>query len=148
MKTIKDIEAHLDNRKIKAAHLLVANDFAPKGEVRTVEDISEEVGVSRKTIYEWKKEIIFIKYMEALSDVSLASYRSKVDSQLMKLIEGTSNNGQASVKALEMWYKLHGRLVERSEIMDESSPKATRTYSDEEMQREMDELSEMMKTKH
>src|SRR5699024_10985780 len=100
----------------KAAELIVANDFAPKGEKRTLDEIAEEVGVDRRTIYNWRQSADFRRYMAAISDGELANYRSLADSQLIKLIKGTSNNGLPAIRGLELFYKLEGRLVERSVV--------------------------------
>jgi hypothetical protein len=59
----------------------------------------------------------FIRYQTALTDVKLESYRTLVDAKHMHLIEkGASNNGILPIKALELYDKLSGRLVERSEV--------------------------------
>ena len=38
----------------------------------------------------------------------------------MRLVHGTSNNGNASIKALELYYKLIGKLTEKREIVQSS----------------------------
>ena len=112
------MRAELDGRQQNAAQLLVENEFRSKleGGRRTLDEIGEEVGVSRVTLWQWKKEPVFISYMAYLSDQHLDAQRAVVDGQLMRLIEGTSNNGTPSIKALELWYKLNNRLVERSVV--------------------------------
>ncbi|USK69614.1 hypothetical protein [Peribacillus asahii] len=38
----------------------------------------------------------------------------------MPIIEGTSNNGNASVKSLELYYELAGKLVDRREVVSDA----------------------------
>ena len=53
-KRLKALEAKLDARKRNAAYLLVENELRETGDKRKQEEIAEEVGVTSKTIWEWK----------------------------------------------------------------------------------------------
>ena len=144
MMNLRELEATLmdDNpSKVKAAHLLVNNDYASRDEKKTLEEIGEEVGVSRQTLYTWRQDPVFLKYCEQLSEIKLLEFRSLVDSQLIKAIKGTSSNGIPSMKALDLYYKLSGRLVERSEVVtaDETNVKV-RPLDDETIEQELAEL--------
>ncbi|MGP4080982.1 phBC6A51 family helix-turn-helix protein [Pseudalkalibacillus sp. R45] len=142
MTTLDELKRGLDDRQLLAAQLLVNNEFAGK-ERRHQEDIAEEIGVSRQTLWEWrKKDQRFISYMSALSDMTLDSHRSLADAQLIKLIKGTSNNGLASIKALELFYKLSGRLIDKREVKvdDNYVPRKSR----EEVAQELRELNDML----
>jgi predicted DNA-binding protein YlxM (UPF0122 family) len=146
---IRELESVIfdDNpKKVKAAHMLVNNDYADKDETKSLEEIAKEVGVDRKTLYHWRQEPIFLRYCEQLSEVKLIEFRSLVDSQLIKAIKGTSANGIPSMKALDLYYKLSGRLVERSEVVtaDESSSRA-QPLNDETIAKEIEELRAMIK---
>lgn len=127
--SLMQMRAELTPQQQNAAQFLVENEFRSKldGGKRNLDEIGEEVGVTRQTLWAWKKEPIFIAYMAHLSDRHLDSQRALVDGQLMRLIEGTSNNGNAAIKALELWYRLNNRLVERSVIehTDGSKPQLT-----------------------
>lgn len=139
--TFEELKLRLTPVQRKAAELIVANDFAPKGEKKTLEQISEQVGVDRRTLYNWRQNPDFTRYMSAVSDGELANYRSLADSQLIKLIRGTfTNNGTPSIKALELFYKLEGRLVERSVTMTDDRENQPRISRDEisEKIRELD----------
>ncbi|WHY73452.1 phBC6A51 family helix-turn-helix protein [Fictibacillus enclensis] len=125
MKTMDELKQGLTEQQLLAAQLLINNEFAGK-ERRTQDTIAEEIGISRVQLWNWrKKDVKFIEYMNALADVTLDSYRATADAQLIKLIEGTSNNGLPSIKGLELYYKLSGRLVSRQEIVNlsEAPPK-------------------------
>lgn len=128
MMTFEELKLLLTPRQRKAAELIVNNDFAPKGEKKNLDDIAEEVGVDRRTLYNWRQNSDFTRYMSAISDNKLDNYRSLADSQLIKLIEGTSNNGVASIKALELFYKLSGRLEDKRTVtINEENRKPTMT---------------------
>lgn len=116
--TLDQLKAKLTPAKQKAAELILEREYAAKGEKATFEDIAEEVGVTERTLYEWRKDAYFIQYLAVISDQKLDNYRGLADAQLIKLIQGTSNNGLASIKALELYYKLAGKLVERRETIN------------------------------
>ncbi|MHC8516205.1 phBC6A51 family helix-turn-helix protein [Sporosarcina sp. ITBMC105] len=134
--TLMQMRAELTGQQQNAAQLLVENEFKSKldGGKRSLDEIGAEVGVSRQSLWTWKKDPVFIAYMAYLSDRHLDAQRALVDSQLMRLIEGTSNNGNPSIKALELWYKLNSRLVERSVIEhSDGRPKMTDAEISEEI---------------
>lgn len=113
------LKAALSPQKQLAAEVIVSNDFATTagGTRRTMEELAEEIGVSRQSLYNWMKEPAFTDYMAQISDSRLAQHRAKADAQLLRLIDGQSNNGSASIKSLELFYKLQSRLVTRTEVM-------------------------------
>jgi hypothetical protein len=148
MATLKELQENLTPQQQMAAHLLIANEFAGK-EKRTQEELSEEIGISRMTLHNWRTEDIdFIRYQAALTDMKLDSYRSLVDARLMTLIEkGPSNNGIPSIKAIELYYKLSGRLVERKEVTQFTELQTERPprLSDEEVAQGLEELNKLLK---
>jgi transcriptional regulator with XRE-family HTH domain len=148
MATLKELQENLTPQQQMAAHLLIANEFAGK-EKRSQEDLAEEIGISRQSLHNWKTENIdFIRYTAALTDMKLDSYRSLVDARLMTLIEkGPSNNGIPSIKAIELYYKLSGRLVERKEVTQftELQTDRPRRLSDEEVAQGLEELNDLLK---
>src|SRR5699024_5058158 len=137
--TFEDLKIRLTPAQRKAAELIVANDFAPKGEKKTLGQISEEVGVNQRTLYNWRQNPDFTRYVGAVSDGELSNYRSLADSQLIRLIAGEfTNNGTPAIKALELFYKLEGRLVDRSVVMrddEHSNPQISRAELSEELQK-------------
>lgn len=116
--TMQQLTGRLTPAKQKAAELILEREYAPKGEKITYADIAEEVGITERTLYEWRKDPYFIQYLAVISDKKLDNYRGLADAQLIRLIKGTSNNGIASIKALELYYKLAGKLVERRELVN------------------------------
>ncbi|WP_332629214.1 phBC6A51 family helix-turn-helix protein [Halalkalibacter flavus] len=114
---LEQLETKLSTQQQKAAWLLVQNDLAGK-EKKTYAELADEVGCDEKTLYNWrKKDPAFVKYLGLVSDIELDSFRAEADAMLMKLIRG-GNNGLGSIKALDLYYKLAGRIVNKSEIVN------------------------------
>ncbi|MFJ7668412.1 phBC6A51 family helix-turn-helix protein [Lysinibacillus sp. NPDC097195] len=115
--TLDGIKAKLSTNQLRAAELLLEKEYAPKGEKKTYAEIAEELGIDTSTLYHWRQNTDFVRYLATVSDTKLDSARAAADAQLMRLVNGTSNNGNASIKALEMYYKLIGKLTEKREII-------------------------------
>jgi hypothetical protein len=121
------------------AYLLVENELRETGEKRTQEDIAEEVGVSYKTLWEWKtKDSVFIEYKNALADDFLAEKRAYVYGQLMKLIGGS----QPSVKALDLYLRRFGLLTEKQVMVTEDN---SGSRSNDDLAKELEELDDLLK---
>jgi len=114
--SFEDLKLRLTPAQRKAAELIVANDFAPKKQRKTLGEIAKEVGISDRQLYTWRQNPDFTRYVAASSDGELSNYRSLADSQLIKLIKGTSNNGLPALRALELFYKLEGRLQDKRTV--------------------------------
>jgi transcriptional regulator with XRE-family HTH domain len=145
MATLDELRDRLTPQQQMAANMYVANEFAGK-EKKTQDELAEEIGMTRQGLHKWRTENLdFIRYQSALTEFKLESYRTLVDAKLISLIEkGPSNNGIPSIKAIELFYKLNGRLVDRSEVVtvaSEATPRLTR----EEVTKGLDELNDMLK---
>lgn len=137
-KKLKTLEAKLDARKRHAAYLLVENELRETGEKRTQEEIANEIGVTSKTVWEWKtKDPVFIEYKNALADDFLSEKRAFVYGQLMKLIGGS----QPSVKALDLYLRRFGLLTEKSvvETVDGSNQR-----SEDDIKQQLAELDDLL----
>ena len=87
MRTESELKALLTAQEQHAILLLVENEFAPKGNKRTLEDIAEEVGVSARQLYNYRKENpAFNEYKTLVANQMLLSKREIVDSQLMRCL--------------------------------------------------------------
>lgn len=112
-KRMKELESKLQPRQVKAAYLLVENELADGIERRTLEEISEQIGVVYKTLWMWKTQNqAFIEYKNAIADDFLADKRDRVYGQLMKLI----NAPNPSVKAISLYLQRHGLLTQKTQI--------------------------------
>lgn len=144
-RSLQQLTSELTPQQLKAAELIVENQFdvALGGNKRTLEEIGEELGVSRQSISKWKKLPAFVEYSSYISSQHTHSLRPLADSALAKMISGTSNNGLISVKALELFYRVTNVLVERKETtyVDGSKP----TLSPEQIATSIDELAHKLK---
>jgi hypothetical protein len=139
VKQRKALEAKLEARQRKAAFLLVENEMRETGDKKKQEEIAEEVGVSYKTLWSWRKSNqAFIDYKNAIADDFLNENRSFVYSQLMKLIGGS----QPSVKAIDLFMRKHGLLTDRTitETADSNNER-----SNDDLERELAELDDLLK---
>lgn len=136
-KTVEELEEQLSIKQQQVAEAYVDNQMAVEGKM-TDQQISEEYGIVRKTLYNWRKEPAFISYMQALADKKLSASRSTADSQLLSLIRGDHSNGAPSIKALELYYRLEQRLVERQVISAD-------LYASNEPRMSREELSDRIK---
>lgn len=141
--TLEGLKAKLSPKQILAAELLLENEFRAKGGKKTYDQLSEEIGCGVRTLYEWRQEPEFVRYLAAISDTRLDSYRSMADAQLVKLMNGTSNNGTPSIKALELFYKIIGKLVEKREVVTES--KAIPPLDPTDIQAQLEALQKSIK---
>jgi hypothetical protein len=135
---IKALEAKLDARKRKAAYLLVENELRESGEKRTQEDIATEVGVTYKSLWEWRtKDTVFIEYKNAIADEFLSEKRAFVYGQMMKLIGGS----QPSVKGIDLFLRRFGLLTEKQVVVNEDGGS---NRSNEDIAKELEELDELL----
>ncbi|MFN4173531.1 MAG: phBC6A51 family helix-turn-helix protein [Parachlamydiaceae bacterium] len=132
----------LSTRDKGIAQKLVANEFAAKEERKTMQQIAEECGVTRQTIYNKKQEPEFVAYMDRISYNALASHMAEIDAALMKAIRG-GNNGLPSVKAIELAYKMTDRLSKETTVNHVHTSNKPR-LSNEQIAAEIDDLNRML----
>lgn len=137
----KALEAKLTAQQRNAAYLIVENELKDNKDETKLEyqQIAEEVGVTYKTIWEWRtKNRNFIDYKNLIADDFLADKRALVYGQLLKLIDGT----QPSVKAIDLYLRRHGLLTDKT-VIEQDSGEGARTDAD--LERELGELDELLK---
>lgn len=132
------LESKLDGRQIKAALLCVERDFAAEEDRSTFDEIAEEIGVSRKTLHQWRtQKRAFIDYVNYIADDFLASDRAFVYRQLMKTISGP----QPSVKGIDLYFKRHGLITQNIAVETKDSGSAR---SNDELTQELEELDGLL----
>ncbi|MGK0531469.1 phBC6A51 family helix-turn-helix protein [Bacillus sp. 'calajunan'] len=114
---LRDLRQEITEEQAQAAVKLVENSFSGR-ERKTLEEIAEELGISRTTLWTWSNDVNFIRYKESLADQLLRDSIDLANGQLLALIRGDfTANKTPSIKALELFYKLSGKLVEKKEII-------------------------------
>jgi len=133
------LEAQLDGRQRQAALLCVEREFTPDADRKSFEQIAEEVGVSARSLWEWRhRNRAFINYVNGESANVLAASRPKVYRQLMKLIDGP----QPSVKAIDLYFKHEGLITAKAEI--DVNAAGAGPKSNEDIAAELAELDELL----
>lgn len=136
---LRELEAKLTVQQRNAAYLLVENELKETGEKRTQEDLAEEIGVDRSTLFLWRtKNRNFIAYKNEIADDFLADKRDRVYGQLMKLI----NAPQPSVKAISLFLQRQGLLTQKTQIETIGGAESNRT--DDDIAKEIEELDDLL----
>ncbi|RAP05471.1 hypothetical protein C2W58_01902 [Bacillus pumilus] len=119
----KKLEAKLTYEKRKAALACAMNEIMPEdGAKKTQTELAEELGMSRMGLYRWRtQDPVFIEYMGLLADEMLASHQAEVYGVLLRAMRGK----QPSMKAVELYTKLIGKLADRQIITDNTSDNQT-----------------------
>lgn len=134
----EQIKAKLTTAQQKAVYLLVENEMMPTDERKTQDDIAQEVGVERMTLYRWRtRNEDFIEFKNLVADDFLASDRERVYGVLTKMIFGK----QPSIKAIDLYLKRFGLLSEK--IINENVDNGT-GRSDEDVKRQLAELDALL----
>ena len=94
----------------RCAELLVMKDINGMDN----NQIAEECGIDRSTLYRWKQRPDFIEYMNALAEDFQKSFLADAYAELRKIML-YSNNPATKLKALEMFMKNQGRLKDVQE---------------------------------
>lgn len=146
----KALEAQLTPQQRKAAELLVSNEWGEllgdDGKKKTMQELADEIGIARSTLFEWKSQEGFAAYVNYLAERNLDAMRSEVYVQLMRAIRGGAN-GIPSVKALDLFMRRYGLLTDRTVVEDMRDTVETRRKTDEEIRAEIEGLDAMINGK-
>lgn len=122
----------------KAAYLLIENEVRPTAEQRTQDEIAEELGVSRQTIYNWRtKNQAFIEYKKEVAKDFLGDAVGTWANAIIKSMQGK----QPSQKALDLYAKLMGFIQDQKRI---EIAEGNDARSNEEIKRQLAELDELL----
>lgn len=135
-KTRRDLLAEqLDAKQQKAAYVLLDNEMLSTSEQRTQDEIAEELGVSRITLWRWRKQNqAFIEFKKEVARDYLGDGVGTFASALMKSMQGA----QPSQKALDLFAKMMGFIKNEHSVEVTSGGAKT----DEDMKAELALLSQ------
>lgn len=94
----------------KACELLVMKDINKM----TNDQIAEEVGVNRTTLYRWKQDKAFNDYLNSLADEFQRSFLADAFSELRKIM--LYGKPHERLKAVELILKNQGKLKDVQEL--------------------------------
>lgn len=140
--TIKDLEKRMTAIEVKVAYLLTENEFCDKADKRTMQEIADELGIARNTLYTHRNKPDVIRLIGMLSDRHLDAFKVKVDKALARLIDDGSDR-LPSVKAIELYYKYKGLLIDRS-VVASTEEDAMPRLTQEEIDSELEELNKLL----
>lgn len=106
-----DKYAHLPPIKIKAIELLATK--GPDGNM-TIQEIADEVGVTRKTLWAWRSDAEFNDAVYAISKEMNRSIIPNILSRLAKDVDTASSRDVVNIARLLLQF--HGELTEKSEV--------------------------------
>lgn len=141
MYNMKEKKDHLASQltlvQRKAAMMLVENDIlSPKQGRRSLEDMSAELGIERKTLYNWRHHnSAFIEYKNMLADEVFTGLRSEAYASIRRGIH--SDN----YKAVELYMKREGLLTDVQRVENVEN---TEHRSNEQLQETLKELDALV----
>ena len=94
----------------KCAELIVMKDINKMN----MNDIAEEIGVNRSTIFRWKQNKEFNDYMNSLADEFQRSFLADAFGELRKIM--AYGKPHEKLKAIEIVLKNQGKLKENTEV--------------------------------
>ncbi|MBC2103960.1 phBC6A51 family helix-turn-helix protein [Listeria booriae] len=111
----ENLMGELTDDQREAIHLLLEQMEYSAGDddYKTMEDIAEEVGVVRKTLYNWRfKNPVFMEALSLATQARLATLAPYAYGAMSKLLKGK----QPSTKALDLYFKQQGWVNTNQEI--------------------------------
>lgn len=137
MASRKELESKLTLTQRKACLMLVESEIGDPQFKKNQEEIAEELGITRMTLYNWRKDRNFIELKNIYADDFFAEFRPTVYKQLMRLI----TSPQPSVKAIDLFMRRHGLLTDKQEIVSDSG---TNNRSNESIDDELKSLDDQL----
>jgi len=138
-----DIGRGLTPQQKRAAELIVANEWGEltdNGKKKTTDELAQEIGIARSTLFQWKKDPEFNEYLNMISDDQLSGMRTEVNAALMKLVRAP----MPSVKAIELFMKRHALLTDRTLVESDTTSTSLQRQSDAEVAAGILKLNEMV----
>lgn len=123
----------------QAVYMLLDNEMLPYKERKTQDEIADELGVNRATLYRWRKQNqAFIEFKKEVAKDYLGDEVGLFAKALIDSMRGT--NGAPSQKALDLYAKMMGFI--KNEHAVEITKGNART--DEELAKELEELDALL----
>lgn len=118
-------ETKLKPGQREAAALLVEAEFTPRDKRKTKEEIADEVGCARMTLYRWEaQDPNFIAYKNFLASDVMDSHLPLVYARLIGIIN------QGNAKGIELFLKRIGDLDSKSEVVVRNDDEDKQDYEE------------------
>lgn len=102
----------LTDAQKRAAQAVVSNDMYPKGKRMTMSELSESIGVPKRTLFDWRQLPEFQRFKNDCVTIALNDFQMVVVSRLMESID----TSQPSIRAINTYLEMVGRLKNKQEI--------------------------------
>ena len=102
----------------------------------TYEEIAERCGISVRQLYRWRQDP---EFQAAVVQESLKNVKEVMPNVLKAHVKKAE---AGNVKAIELFYRLFGLLIEKQEV--EQTITTTKDKSNDELQKELDELKKLL----
>lgn len=99
------------------------------------DEIAERCGISVRQLHRWRKQS---EFKQAVVEQSLENVKEELPNVIKSHYDATQSG---NVKAIELFYKLFGLLIDKQEITQEVSNK---DISNDSLQQELDELKDIL----
>ena len=107
----------------RAAEYFATNDLHNM----TVQQIADEVGVDKRTVYRWKKDPAFVAYQNEVADQAMEDFVTEAYNKLKQLLrEGKSEKTQ--LEAIKVVLQARGKL--KQEQVHQIEVKQTQSLDD------------------
>jgi AcrR family transcriptional regulator len=129
----KEIDySYFSKAQIEAARLMATSE-----EKLTNEQIAKAVGVDVRTFYRWKKDKKFMEMYQELCESYMDDFLAEAYRELRKGVR------KGSVKAMELYLKRSGKLIDRKEVSTEIDMQMTiEQKTNEQLRREVIEMQQ------
>lgn len=98
----------LTEQQRKAAALFVDNELLPKSDQKSVQELADEIGVHRKTLWEWRRRNpVFAEYKQHITTLALQDSHGA----LAKVLIDNLGKTQPSTKMLELLAKMTPNML-------------------------------------
>ena len=99
------------------------------------EEVADKAGISERQLHRWRKKP---EFKQAVIDQSLANVKEVIPNVLSA---HTKQAESGNVKAIELFYKLFGLLVDKQEITQDVT---TREKGNEDLSNELDDIRNLI----
>lgn len=126
----------IDYSKFSTQQLAAARLMATPEQKMTNKEIAQAVGISERQLYRWKENREFLDLVNDLAEKYMDAFLGEVYREMRKSIMS------GSVKAMELYLKRSGKLIDRKEVQSDVTIDVT-TFdgkSNEDIMREIEEM--------
>lgn len=130
----------IDYSSFTSQQLGAARLLADPDNKLTNKEVSEAVGISERQLYRWKENREFLDLINDLAEKYMDAFLGEVYREMKRSIKA------GSVKAMELYMKSRGKLIERREVQSDVNIEVTAIdgKSNEQILKEIEEMEKRL----